>query len=184
MVTADHVIVVSFVTARAEGTSRARDKAVVPQWLCPFFPNRQKLHFLPGHVTVQDKVCTAARANHETEFWLLRCKQRYPAAASGNLERWQEQQRAALSLCPSHCTEEMSFHLFLCPPLCRSEGDVMARAGAAILGHEVTLGMRFSGKSNKQKPGSTEGIAEPALRCLPPDFFMKDILLLFKPLLF
>lgn len=160
---------VSFVTVRAEGTPRARDKAVVPQRLRPFSPNRQKPHFLPGHVTVQDKVGTAARASHVTEFWLLRCKQRYPAAASGNLGRWQEQQRAALSLCPSHC---------------RSEGDVMARAGAATLGHEVTLGMRFSAKSNKQKPGSTEGTTEPALGCLPPDFFMRDKLLLFKPLLF
>ena len=140
--------------------SRARDKAVVPQWLRPFFPNQQKLHFLAGHMTVQNKVCTAARGSHVTEFWLLRCKQRYPAAASGNLERWQEQQRAALFLCLSHRREEMSFHLFLCPSHCRVERDVMARAGAAILDHEVTLGMSLSGKSNKQKSGSTEGNAE------------------------
>lgn len=57
----------------------------------------------------------------------------------GNLERWQEQPFA---------------HLFLCSFHCRLEHDVLARAGAAILGHEVILGMKvFQGRATDRSLG-------------------------------
>lgn len=51
--------------------------------------------------------------------------------------------------------------IFLCLSQSRMEGGMMARAGAAILGHEVTLGDEsFSGNSNKGESGSNEDTAE------------------------
>lgn len=94
---------------------------------------------LAGHKDVQNKACLAAEGSHITEFWLLRCKWRCSVAAFGNLERWQEQPFAYLFLCPSHC---------------RLEGDVMARATAAIWGHEVTLRMKvFHGRATNRSLG-------------------------------
>lgn len=94
---------------------------------------------LAGHKDVQNKACPAAEGSHITEFWLLRCKWRCSVAAFGNLERWQEQPFAYLFLCPSHC---------------RLEGDVMARATAAIWSHEVTLRMKvFQGRATNRSLG-------------------------------